>query len=245
MTNIKTVLFDLGGTIIESTGPPKAYETISRILCSHGVNRSLRQIAAAHTKAGNMDATQLAVLGREYWVRSNLIMIQELGVSKNALDLARAIDKEWYDYVELTMLPDVLQTLHAFHDRGFKLGIISNGLKEELDLVLRKIGLENFFDIVVGIDTFRSSKPDKSIFKSTVKKLEVLPHEALFVGDSVEKDYEGAHSAGLNALLIDREGKYTNTDVETIRSLSELLLYIQKQCHNSKSQRLFFPGKQF
>lgn len=236
MTIIKAVLFDLGGTIIESTGPPKAYETISKILCSHGVKRPLRQIAAAHTKAGNMDATQLAALEREYWVCCNLTMLQELGVRKNTLDLARAIDKEWYDYVELAILPDALQMLHALHERAFKLGIISNGLEEELDLVLRKIGLEKFFDIVVGIDTFRSSKPDKSIFKSTVKKLEVLPHEALFVGDSVEKDYEGARGAGLKALLIDREDEYMNTCVETIRSLSELPLYVQKQSYNSNSR---------
>lgn len=229
MTNTKAVLFDLGGTIIESMGPPKAYETINKILRNHGVNRPLRQIAAAHTKAGNMDAAQLAALGREYWVRCNLIMIRELGVRKNTLDLARAINKEWYDHAELAMLPGALQTLRTLHDRGLKQGVISNCLEEELHLILGKIALENLFDIVVGVDTFSSSKPDKNIFKSTVKKLQVLPPEALFVGDSIENDYEGARSAGLKALLIDREGKCTTTGVETIRSLSELPSYVQKE----------------
>lgn len=60
-----------------------------------------------------------------------------------------------------------------------------------------------------------------------VEKLGLQPHEVLFVGDSLEIDYEGARNAGLKALLIDRENK-VQKQVEKIRSLQEILAFIRE-----------------
>ena len=50
-------------------------------------------------------------------------------------------------------------------------------------------------------------KPHPRIFEIAVERLNVPPHRALFVGDSYEDDVTGARNAGLQALLLDREGK--------------------------------------
>ena len=52
--------------------------------------------------------------------------------------------------------------------------------------------------------------------------VDVAAHEALHVGDSPTEDYEGARSAGLPALLLDRAG-VAGDGYETIRTLQEIL----------------------
>jgi HAD superfamily hydrolase (TIGR01549 family) len=162
----------------------------------------------------------------DYWVKFDLLLLKELEVHENTLEVAKAIDKEWWNYVDIKIYPDVLPILHTLRDKSIKLGVISNSLKRELELMLDMIDLKGFFDLEVGIDTFRQAKPDKEIFLQSVEKLKVSPHEALFVGDSTEIDYEGAKNAGLKALLLDREHRISSRNVETIHTFNELLEHL-------------------
>jgi len=45
------------------------------------------------------------------------------------------------------------------------------------------------------------------------------------VGDTIEYGYKGAKNAGLQALVIDRDGKI-NENVEKIRDLREILAFV-------------------
>jgi len=49
----------------------------------------------------------------------------------------------------------------------------------------------------------------------------VKPYEALFIGDRIEEDYNGAKNAGIKALLIDRENKIEK-NMDKIQSLEEI-----------------------
>lgn len=83
----------------------------------------------------------------------------------------------------------------------------------------------DYFDVVVTVNTICRMKPEKEIFDHALRVLNVAPNEALFVGDTVEYDYEGARKAGLRALLIDREDKI-NGNIAKIRDLREILALI-------------------
>lgn len=65
-------------------------------------------------------------------------------------------------------------------------------------------------------------KPEKQIFKHTIRGLSTLPRLSIHVGDDPEADFQGAKRAGMNALLIDAERKAIGT-ADTIGSLEELL----------------------
>jgi len=124
--------------------------------------------------------------------------------------------------VDSTLYPEVKEVLSELKQRGLKLGLISNGYEEEINLILEKAYLEKAtFDIIVGVDTIRQTKPNPDIFKYAISKLNVKPEEAMFVGDNVEADYEGAENAGVHALLIDRTEKQ-QSDLKTIKNLKEL-----------------------
>ncbi len=222
---IKAVLFDMGGTLITSCSPQEILQIYDRILRAHGIKRSLDEIAAAKEKADErFDIRQLVDFGRNFWIEYNRLLVEELGVKeREARVLAETIDREWWSYADVELHPDVLPVLNELKAKKVKLGLISNGLESDIEYVMRKVGLEGFFDVEVGADTFRSMKPDKEIFLRTLEKLGVSADEALFVGDSLENDYKGAENAGIKALLIDRKNVVGDCQVEKIRSLWELL----------------------
>jgi putative hydrolase of the HAD superfamily len=158
----------------------------------------------------------------EYWNRWDSLVLKHLGIAKH-VELGEIVQSRWFDFVDCAFYPEVKEVLLELRRRGLKVGLISNGYEEEIAFVVEKAGLEKAtFDIIVGVDTAKKTKPDPDVFKYAIDKLEVKPEETIFVGDNVEVDYKGAENAGVHALLIDRTEKQ-QTDLRTIRNLKELL----------------------
>ena len=95
----------------------------------------------------------------------------------------------------------------------------------DLEYVLGKLDIKRWFDVIVCIDSCNCAKPDKEIFLYALNKLGIEPCDALFVGDSVIHDYEGALGAEIKPLLIDREGKLPSV-YDKIASLTDLLTLV-------------------
>jgi len=111
--------------------------------------------------------------------------------------------------------------LSLLRSRGLKVGVVTNGLRSDVNQILSKVHLQDFFDVVVMIDTLRKMKPDPEVFQYALEKLGVNQSSAIFIGDEIEADYEGAARAGLAAYLIDREGK-AHDKARTITSLEDI-----------------------
>ena len=218
---LKAVLFDLGLTLTKTASFPEIYR---RILARFGVTASLDDIARAQNATeGEFDtATYDESRRKEFWTDYNVSLLEKLGIEEKRVFLAAQIDELWWECSHLQVYPDVEPTLSQLKAKGLKLGLVSNGFKQDLDHILGELGLEKRFDAVVCIDSCNCTKPDKEIFLYALDKLGVKAHEAVFVGDSVLYDYEGAMNAGIKSYLIDREGKISN-QYNKIASLTELL----------------------
>jgi len=218
------VLFDLGLTLIKTASFPEIYR---RILARFGVTASLDDIARAQNATENeFDiATYDESRRKEFWIDYNASLLEKLGIEERRLFLAAQIDELWWECSHVQVYPDVEPTLSRLRAKGLKLGLVSNGFKRDLDYILGELGLEKWFDMVVCIDSCNCAKPDKEIFLYALDKLGVKPSEALFVGDSVVHDYEGALNVGVKPMLIDREGKLPSR-YDKIASLTELLTLV-------------------
>ncbi|MBP1686539.1 MAG: HAD-superfamily hydrolase, subfamily variant 3 [Deltaproteobacteria bacterium] len=76
------------------------------------------------------------------------------------------------------------------------LGLISN-FYGNVHRILEEAGLAALFTTVIDSGVVGVRKPDPAIFALAVQQLGCAPAEALYVGDSFEKDMVGAHAAGL------------------------------------------------
>ena len=217
---VKAVLFDLGGTLLKTSEIPNV---MKRILKDRGVNRSLEEITRAWKKAEEgLDFRDLARLLDEFWVQWNIRILSNLGVSPDIRGLAEFIATRWWDYCDVTLYSDAKRVLPLLKGRGLKVGVVTNGLRSDVDEILPKVGLEGFFDVEVVIDTLGRMKPDVEVFKYALERLGVKASEAVFVGDEVKTDYMGAQKCGLPVYLIDRDCKVQDDGVKRISSLDEL-----------------------
>jgi 2-haloalkanoic acid dehalogenase type II len=218
----RAVLFDLGSTLIKNQNPSEIYR---RILKAYGVEISSEKAAEAHNENEKThDSEEMARLGQEYWIKWNLRILKMLGIRENREFYARKINERWWEYFELEVYPDAVETLTQLRMRKIKTGIVTNGLENDCEQILPKLGLTTYFDVIVSVESCGKAKPNKEIFLYAVDRLNVRPNETIFVGDSLRFDYEGAKNAGLKPLLIDRDGKVM-ANVETIRSLATVLDY--------------------
>ena len=217
---IKAVLFDLGGTLVRTTEIPLVMQ---RILKHRGINRSVKEIFQAWKEAKRgLNFRDLTTLLDEFWVQWNVQILGNLQVNTDTRTLAEYIATHWWGYSKVTLYPDAEKMLPLLKARGLKIGVVTNGLQSDVKEILPKVGLQDFFDIVVVIDTLRKMKPDVEVFHHALQKLEIAPSEAVFIGDEIEADYKGAQKSGLAAYLIDRDDDVHDQNVNTISSLDDL-----------------------
>jgi len=221
---LKAILFDLGLTLIQTASFPEIYR---QILARFGVTVSIDDIVRAQkaTESEFDTATYDENHRKEFWTNYNISLLEKLGIQENSVFLATQIDELWWACSHVQVYPDVEPTLSQLRAKGLKLGLVSNGFRQDLNHVLGELGLEKWFDAIVCIDSCNCAKPDKQIFLYALDELGVTPSEALFVGDSVAQDYEGAMNVGIKPILIDREGKRPS-HYDKIASLTELLALV-------------------
>lgn len=99
---------------------------------------------------------------------------------------------------QVALYQDVLPALTHLQNR-YSLGTISNGFAD-----LQKIGLAHHFTVSLAAHQFGRAKPDASIFHAACEELKLAPQEALYIGDDLLLDVQGAQDAGLRAIWLNR-----------------------------------------
>lgn len=95
--------------------------------------------------------------------------------------------------------PSVQSTLIQLHQRGFKLGILTDAPRFKAYQRLDAAGLTDFFhEILTSTDT-EVQKPDPRAFQKALQAMGTSPAETLMVGDWGERDVDGARAAGMQA----------------------------------------------
>lgn len=220
---VKAVLFDLVGTLvtIDNSEIPHA---MKRMLGECGINRSLNDVSHSWEKSWEgLNFGDLANLLDQFYVQWNIRILRNLQIDPKAANLARFLATHWWDYSKITLYPDAENALPLLKRKGLKTGLITSGLQKDTTNMLAKVGLQNFFDIVVTTETLGKMKPEIEVFHYALKKLNVEPSEAIFTGDEKEADYKGAEKAGLIAFLIERSDKSQAGNFNRISSLKDLL----------------------
>ncbi len=117
---------------------------------------------------------------------------------------------------------DTVPALEALRGAGIRVVAASNwdvSLHEQL----ANTGLAPLLDGALSSAEVGAPKPDPEIFTRALALAGARPEAALHVGDDVEADVGGALAAGLEPVLIDREGTLeAPPGVRVIASLAEL-----------------------
>ncbi len=228
---IRAILFDWDGTLRHSR--PSFTQFFFDLTIKSGVPdsqesrlRSTRWLHYYWAQSPEMLADRQTYGDREedFWanhVRLNLIAFG--CSSEQAAILAPEIYRQMVDEYkpEDWVPPDVPETLRNLKDAGYILGVASNRTSPYRDQ-LETLGLAGYFEFALAAGEVDSWKPDPVIFHQAVQRLDVQPHEALYVGDNYYADVVGAQRIGLKPVLIDPEGVFPEAECPVIHEIGEL-----------------------
>ena len=116
----------------------------------------------------------------------------------------------------------VKSSLDALKIKGYKLAIGSSS--KNAKLILKKLGLEDFFDVIVDGNDIKYSKPDKEVFEKAGIKLGLEASDCLVVEDAAS-GVEAAKNAKMAVAGIGAAAELENLDY-VLTSFDNLLGYL-------------------
>ena len=118
---------------------------------------------------------------------------------------------------ELEIIENAFDVLEFFKSKKLKLGLVTMQCRKAVERVISKVDQLSVFSSVISRD---ESYDRKEQIEKMLKNLQLVPDEALVVGDRIH-DIVSAKKVGCQAILVNRE-KSNQVDVETIEKLSNL-----------------------
>ena len=107
----------------------------------------------------------------------------------------------------LRLTPGVCEMLQRWRSQ-VKMGVISNFyLPNWPQRMLRKFGLDGFFDFIIDSASFGFKKPGHAIYIGALQRAGILINRAsrvLFIGDNLTNDVLAPMELGMNAIYLDR-----------------------------------------
>lgn len=100
--------------------------------------------------------------------------------------------------------PDARPTLSALRTAGVRVGVLSNTMwpRAHHEEVFARDDLDQLIDAAVYTSELPVAKPHVDSFALILDRLGVRPAEAVFVGDRLWDDIDGAQQAGLRAIWV-------------------------------------------
>jgi len=180
--DIKAVIFDWGGVLIDDPGPGLME------YCAKKFGVQVEDFTDSFEKY-LPDYQTNAVSENEFWE----LMSKDLNVEK-PLDVPfwkKAFISVYKPRDEMFALVDCIRA------KGYKTAILSNTEIPALDFFFEQ--RYNCFDVQVFSCKEGTRKPDKEIYEITIKKLNCSPEQAIFIDDK-KPMVEGAKKASLNVI---------------------------------------------
>ena len=101
----------------------------------------------------------------------------------------------YWQYPPSALHADVVPTLHALLDAGYRLGVIANQ-PSQVRAAMERDGLVGFFEVWGVSDDLGLHKPDPALFHRTLELAGVTGERTVMVGDRLDYDMRPARRRG-------------------------------------------------
>jgi HAD superfamily hydrolase (TIGR01549 family) len=199
VVKIKAVLFDLHGTLAYVENPVTETE-ISEHLFSKGYEVSPQQLKAAWTFVSFIDYPKYGYKNwRSYF--SKIFWRLKVKVNEETLSaIVKLLESKPYQ-----LYPDAAEAVIEAKESEFKTAIVTTIAYFQFKKAIQPI--RNYFDFIMMGYEAGCDKTNPKMYRKVLEILNARPEEAVMIGDDVPIDIILPKKLGINAILLNREGK--------------------------------------
>ena len=95
----------------------------------------------------------------------------------------------------------VYETVERLHEQGYKLAIVTTKIRKTALMGLKLTGLDQFFDVVIGLDDVTKAKPDPEPLEKALAALGASKETAMMIGDS-HYDVQAGKNLGIPTAIV-------------------------------------------
>ena len=168
---VKAIIFDMDGLLVDS----EPYWKIAEKICFGKLGLQLDDELLRQVMGFRLSEVVEHWYNYQAWGEKNFEAVEA-----DVLSTVKQLIQE-----NANALPGVIQTLELCKTNGFKIALASSSAMSLIDVVVDKLNIRHYFDLLVSAEFEPYGKPHPSVFLTTAKQLNVLSTECLVFEDSV------------------------------------------------------------
>jgi len=208
---ISAAIFDLDGVIVDSE--PLHYLSEKEMLSKRGVNLRSSDVKDI---VGRTEMEGMQYLKDRFRLKDSAEQLYEEKQRIYKRMLRNAVKPR----------PGLFKLLNDLGDKGMTLAIASSAPRENVDIVLNALGIEDKFRAVVSGDDVERGKPSPDIFLLAAERIGIEPKNCLVIEDA-QNGVEAAKHAGMTCIVVPnqftQDQDLSRADV-VVQSLEEINL---------------------
>ena len=199
---IKLIVFDLDGVLVEAK--EIHYNTLNQALREIGEQYVISEAEHLSTYDGLKTNQKLDMLTKnkglpkdvheKVWNRKQHLTIEAIS--------------------QLKPNPHLIIVFKRLRDMGYKLVVASNSIRRSVLVMLSKIGIIEYMDLIISNEDVKNSKPHPEMYWKAMSMMGCLPEETLIVEDSPHGLLAASRSRA-NVLRVDNPNDLTFEKLET------------------------------
>lgn len=188
------VLFDLDGTLLDNHASfARAFDVMKMLFPETFAQKQALDLEGMIELRRTHETDPEAFLG-EYCEKTGWVLERS----------PQAFYSFWSSiYLDYPVLyPESLPLLRYLKDKGYKLGIVTNGNTVSQSRKLRACGVDELVKVSLISESVGVAKPDPAIYRMALDQLGAKVEESLYVGNNPDTDILGAGNIGMDSFYI-------------------------------------------
>ena len=210
---IKAIIFDMDGLLVDS----EPYWKIAEKICFGKLGLNLNDELLRQVMGFRLSEVVAHWYNYQPWGFQNFEAVEA-----DVLETVKQLIIENAD-----ALPGVIQTLELCKANGYKIALASSSAMSLINVVVDKLNIRHYFDLLVSAEFEPYGKPHPSVFITTANMLNVLPTECLVFEDSVN-GMIAAKAARMKCIVVPeaekQQEKYWHVANYQLKNLAEFKL---------------------
>ncbi|HEY1837325.1 MAG: HAD family phosphatase [Rhizomicrobium sp.] len=187
-SGIKAILFDMDGVLIDAR--EWHYEALNHALSPFGLE--IDRDAHLATFDGLPTRTKLDMLTKSRALPHGLHGFVNRMKQKHTVDMVRQHCHPVFQHQ---------YALSQLKAAGYKIAVCSNSIRQSLELMMQRAGLDRFLDLMLSNEDVSKPKPDPEIYLAAMAKFGLAPEQCLVVEDN-EHGIRAARASGAHVLVV-------------------------------------------